>query len=247
MTDHSQMRLGRRAIKRDSRTLCLARYLAPEFPPAPRAKAWSPAVKQPWGMLLNDQLGDCTIAAALHLDMAWTANAGGSFTPTDADALDAYESIDGYVPGNPSTDQGGIELDVLNAWKSAGIAGRKILAFVAVNPKSHKEVEQAIALFGGLYIGVTLPVSAQTQQTWWNAGNNDGGVWGGHAVPVLDYDDEYLTCVTWGALKKMTWSFFYRYCDEAYAVISTDFIEQNGLDPSGFRLAQLQCDLSQLH
>ena len=242
--DHSQMKLGRRAIKRDTRTLRLARYFTPALPPAPPSVAWSPAVKVPWGMLLNDSLGDCTIAGILHLLECQSFNAGGAFIPTNTEALSYYETIDGYVPGDSSTDQGGIELDVLSYCRKNGIAGQPVSGFAAVAPLSKNEIRQAIALFGGIYIGVTLPVSAQTQEVWWNAGSNDGGVWGGHAVPIVDYDEKSLTCVTWGALKKMTWSFFHRYCDEAYAVLSPDFIRAGGEAPSGFDLAQLQSDLA---
>ena len=40
-----------------------------------------------------------------------------------------YENWDGYVPGNPSTDTGGIELDVLNDWQKQGFAGHALMAF----------------------------------------------------------------------------------------------------------------------
>jgi hypothetical protein len=36
------------------------------------------------------------------------------------------------------------------------------------------------------------------------------------------------------------------YCDEAYAVLSPAWIEQNGQAPSGFDLAALQADLAAL-
>ena len=70
------------------------------------------------------------------------------------------------------------------------------------------------------------------------------GSWGGHAVPVVAYDTEGLTCVTWGALKKMTWSFWLAYAEEAYAVVSEDFISANGLDPTGLDLSTLLADLT---
>ena len=53
------MKLGRRAIKTDSRTLMLAKYVG-LVPPPPAARDWSHGIKS-WGMLLdNDSLGDCT-------------------------------------------------------------------------------------------------------------------------------------------------------------------------------------------
>ena len=44
----------------------------------------------------------------------------------------------------------------------------------------------------------------------------------------------------------MTWEFFDKYCDEAYAAISPDFLGDGARTPSGFDLGQLQSDLAQI-
>jgi len=44
----------------------------------------------------------------------------------------------------------------------------------------------------------------------------------------------------------MTWGFLDTYCDEAYAVLSQDWIEKSGLAPSNFDLTALQADLQQI-
>ncbi len=67
------------------------------------------------------------------------------------------------------------------------------------------------------------------------------GSWGGHAVPVIAYDASGLTCITWGALKRMTWAFWDAYCDEAYACLSRDWAAARA--PSGFDWAALDADL----
>jgi hypothetical protein len=59
---------------------------------------------------------------------------------------------------------------------------------------------------------------------------------------VIGYDEHGLTIVTWGATKQMTWTFWEAYCDEAYALISTDFARTSNA-PSGFNLAALEADL----
>jgi hypothetical protein len=41
----------------------------------------------------------------------------------------------------------------------------------------------------------------------------------------------------------MTWAWFEKYCSEAYALISKDWIEASGLAPSGFDFAALESDL----
>ena len=82
---------------------------------------------------------------------------------------------------------------------------------------------------------------------WDWTGSLDGpdapGSWGGHAVNVVAYDDAGLTVVTWGALQRLTWAFWQRYCDEAWAIISPDFLA-GGRSPQGFDLPALEHDLA---
>ncbi len=49
--------------------------------------------------------------------------------------------------------------------------------------------------------------------------------------------------VTWGTVKAMSWGFYGTYCDEAYAVLSRDFLA-NRKTPAGFDFEQLQADLA---
>jgi hypothetical protein len=65
-------------------------------------------------------------------------------------------------------------------------------------------------------------------------------------VPVIAYGPRRLVCVTWGQLKPMTWRFFRTYCDEAYAVLSADWLRTDHTAPSGFNLDELKKDLSSL-
>jgi len=124
------------------------------------------------------------------------------------------------------------------------------LAYAALEPKNHNHVMLSTFLFGGCYIGMSLPLTAQKQTVWsvppgGATGQGAPGSWGGHAVPVIGYDKHGLTVITWGATKKMTWSFWDAYCDESYALISPDFASQQS-SPSGFNLAALQADLQQV-
>ena len=52
-----------------------------------------------------------------------------------------------------------------------------------------------------------------------------------------------MTCITWGGLKKMTWAWFEKYCSEAYALVSKDWLNASGVSPSGLDLAALEKDL----
>jgi hypothetical protein len=253
--DHSKMKLGRKAIKTDSRTLMLGRYMTSALKPPPAACDWTKGITS-WGMMLNgpetsepqfpNGLGDCTIAGAAHAIQVWTANNGSMVTVPDSSILNFYEQWDGYVPGEPNTDNGGVELDVLNDWQKGGFAGNPLLAFADPKASNLTEVRQAIALFGGVYIGMSLPLTAQTQQVWDVVPNGGAkakpGSWGGHCVFVPKYDQKTFTCITWGGLQTMTVAFWTKYCDEAHALLSPAWIAAKGA-PNGFNLAQLKADL----
>ena len=247
MAYHANMKLGRKAVKTDTRTLRLRRYLTPALPPPPPAVDWTRGMTA-FGMMLNDRIGDCTIAGCAHAVQVWTANAGSEATLPDATIERYYAQWDGYVPGDASTDQGGIELDVLADWRKQGLAGHQLLAFADPNPANLEEIRQSIALFGGVYIGLSLPATAQYQQVWdvvgdGCSGGSAPGSWGGHCVFVAAYEQSHFTCITWGAPKKMTLAFWNAYCDEAHTLLSQDWLAAKG-SPSGFDRAQLDADLS---
>jgi hypothetical protein len=246
MADHSQMKLGRKAIKTDSRTLQLGKYLTPALPPPPAAADWTKGITS-WGMMMNDTLGCCTIAGVGHAIQIFTANTGSEVTVPDTTIESYYEQWDGYVPGNPKTDNGGVELDVLNDWQKGGFSGNKLLAFADPKVSNLVEVRQAIALFGGVYIGLSLPLTAQTQDVWdvvpRGGAKAKPGSWGGHCVFVAKYDQKGFTCITWGQLKVMTIAFWNKYCDESHALLAQDWLDAKG-SPSGFNQTQLQADLN---
>jgi len=246
------MKLGKRDPRIDHRTLQMATYMKAEaLPQPPGYVTWNAAVGAYWGMMLNDELGDCTCAAVGHTIMAMTAQHGSPAVPSDADVLAAYEACGGYKPGDPATDNGAVELDVLNWWRKTGMAGHKLGAYAAVRPADQGEVRTAIWLFGSVYAGLALPLTAEGQEVW-NvdlsapaplSGRAAPGSWGGHAVPLLGYNQVGPLCVTWGIPLQMTWDFWATYADEAYAPLSPDWVSGAVEAPSGFDLAQLTKDL----
>lgn len=236
-------RLGRKAVKRDSRTLRLAKYITPALAPPPPSVDWSRGITD-WGMMCNDTLGCCTIAGAAHAVQVFSANVVGEVTISDADIVGYYGRWDGYVVGDPTTDNGGIELDVLNNWKRDEFVGHQLIAYADVNCANDTQIRQAISLFGGLYIGFQVPnFVMQSFPAVWDVVPKDGGIDGGHCVFVVGYDDTTLSFISWGKVYKMTWAFWAKYVDEAHALLSHDFLSANGFNPMGFNLLQLQTDL----
>lgn len=242
--DVKKLKMGRLPAKVSLTTPKLQHFLTADLTPPPKEVNWGAAVKSPWGMLKNDDLGDCTGAGAGHGIQTWTANTTGEVEITDAMTVDFYMKTTGYIPGMPETDQGGVELDVLQWWQKHSFGGLyHIDALAIVDPKRPSLVKSAIHLMGGVYIGVALPNSAQTQPIWdvplgGAIGEGSPGSWGLHCVWIMAYDETGLTCVTWGQPWKMTWAFFTTYCDEAYALLSPLWYAEktpNGLDADALR------------
>jgi hypothetical protein len=260
---HQSVKLGKHPARVDSRTLRIGRYIKDgALPTPPSSINWTNKLTN-LGMLMNDSLGDCTCAAAGHMEQVWTSNSGAQFIPPDSAILSAYEAVGGYVPGQPNTDNGADEIDVLNYWRQTGIAGHKILAYVSVNVQNESEIQSAISLFGGVYIGLAMPLAWQQTQNW-NVDtsifasikkifNNEWtpGSWGGHAVPLCAYNtaggNAVYDVITWGSDQyTITGAAMSVYCDECYAIVSQDFINAQGSAPNGFDLAALQSDLAQI-
>jgi len=249
---HGPIKLGKKAPRIDKRTLKLAKYLKGGLPAAPAEVSWITKVPQPWNMFLNDKLGDCVLAACGHMIMQWSFFAGSPFVPSDDQILTAYEAVGGYDPGNPNTDNGADMLTALNYWRQTGVAGHKILAFASVDWTNRDEMRAAIQIFGNVYLGVQLPLSAQGKPLWTVA---DGGIytsggepgsWGGHCIPVMAESPETDSVITWGGITKMSHNFLTDYADEAFAVLSPEWLAANGQSPSGLDLDQLNQDLAQL-
>jgi len=251
--DVRNVKLGKRVAHHDSRVPMLAKYLASlqTLPTPPVEENWADKITK-LGMMMNDKLGDCTCAAVGHVIQQWTAESGTQAIIPDQDILTMYEAVSGYNPSDPNTDAGAIELDVLKYWLNHPLDGHELLAFVALEPSNHTNIKDAIYIFGNAYIGLQLPLSAQNQAVWSvPAGGAHGegapGSWGGHAVPIIGYDDATLTCITWGTYQQMTWAFWEAYCDEAYALLSKDWLTQAAqVTPAGFDFKTLQADMDVL-
>jgi len=244
-----QYHLGKKPAVYDSRTLRFGAYLGAGLPRPPDTVDWGKNVKT-WPMYLNDKYGDCTCAAVGHMIENWTAAVGKESSPSDARILKFYEHFT-----TPGPENGCDMLSVLKYWRTTGLGGDKILAFAQLEPRNVTEVRDAVAIFGGCYIGIELPkfalAASDLSTVPWvvppqgPVGDAAPDPNGGHCIPAVAYDDRNLYVVTWGAIKSMSWQFYIDYADEAYAVLSDDFLAKNKT-PSGFDLAQLKDDLAEI-
>jgi hypothetical protein len=207
-----------------------------------------------WPMYDNDTLGDCTVAGIAHVISAMAVY-GGNPLPvfSDNEIIRVYSAVGGYVPGDPNTDQGANMQTVLDYIKLNGMtdeAGKlhKIVAYAAFgNPKDTNLLAGVLNTFGAAYVGINCPASAQTQfgKLWsWQPCSP---IEGGHAIgfhrraPLAGQGP--IVYSTWGALQPATLGFHKHYATEAWAVVSQDWLEANGLSLEGLNLAQLEADM----
>jgi hypothetical protein len=262
------VRLGRKARLDDQRTLQFRRYLkVAKLPEPPTSVDYTQGISD-WGVLRNNDLGDCTCAGLAHMFRIWDALTGGKERANDDDTVELYTRVT-QPPFDPKTganDDGAVELFVLREARKNGMRASgtdqgqdlmKLIAFAAVDVHNPVMVKLATYLFGGLYLGIDLPVTASRQQSvnqpWDDTGDQgpDGqpGGWGGHAVNVVGYDDanQMFSIVTWGKVQQMTYRFFARYVEEAWALIPDDYanLPQGKVLQGGFNYDQLMSDLKQ--
>ncbi|MDE2468552.1 MAG: hypothetical protein KGL35_07380 [Bradyrhizobium sp.] len=181
-----------------------------------------------WGMLGNDNYGDCTVAGADHINMLWLKAKGVTTHFTDVDALDDYEAF-GYVPGKPATDQGADMVAVAQYWQATGmrdwIARRHQIAAYAsiegsdVGAPDLDHVYLCSWLFGAVGIGIMMSQANEDQfdhnETW--TPDSDADEY--HFVPVIGRGPAGLLFITWGKACWMSEDFFRRNCKEALAYL----------------------------
>lgn len=206
-----------------------------------------------YGMGLNDKLGCCTITdGPYHTEQIWTANNGTMKTAPDSVILKAYETVDGYDPKDPSTDQGGIEAQVIAAWK-VGIDGfSKLDLFIEVDPRNLEHNLTGIERYGAVYRGVALPLDAQDQAVWQLDESNPAaampGSWGGHAISYYKYNrtTRMYETITWGMEQGASFDWDAAYCDEARIPFCSTLWCPNGKSPMGDLVATLTGGITSL-
>ena len=215
-------RFGKFAPKLDYRTLRFKNYVMPTLAAPPPSydvlthvyaalNISDPKVLFP--MDGNDTLGDCTIAALAHAETTFNGLLGRKSILSQQDVIALYERLTG------GHDTGLNELDVLNYWRKRPTAGDKLLGYVSIDPKNHTHVQQAVQLFGGVYLGFQVPQDCIQQfdarQPWTPGPLTQDG----HAVFAVQYDQTGVTVLTWGNTQQATWAWWDECVDEAYAVL----------------------------
>ena len=238
-------RFGKHPPKIDYRTLHFRTYLKPGIAPPPASynvlthvennlKTKDPTTLFP--MDGNDTLGDCTIAALAHAITVYRGLLSTKNIMSKADVVKLYFHLSGGL------DTGLNEFDVLNYWRKHKVSSDEILAYVSIDLKNHTHVEQAIHLFGGVYLGFQVQQNCiqefDARQPWTPGPlTNDG-----HAVFAVGYDQNGVTVLSWGNTQQGTWAWWDECVDEAYAILPPE-AKKPDFAP-GFNIALLEADLA---
>ena len=244
------MKLGKTPARRGAVKLKFADYAAGLKIVTPNKINHSQFILDGGGVLGNDKYGDCVWAGAAHETIIWNGESKGSVKFTDQNVLSDYAAVTGFTPNDKYTDQGTDMSAAASYRRKVGIVDNsnkrhRVEAYVAIQPGNKVELRQAIYLFSNVGIGIRFPASAMAQfaagKPW--TVSLFSKIEGGHYVPAIGYDSNYVYVVTWGKIQKMSWSFFCKYCDEALCYLSAEMLTGD-MSPEGFNMLQLNADLA---
>lgn len=258
ISPEKSLKLGKRPATPGAVKLKLNDYLNQEKLPTPPQDFGHQGAVSDWGMLGNDNAGDCVWAGAAHEHMLFTTLGGCQADFNDQTVLKVYSDVTKYDPkqtmpgGYNPTDQGTDVPVALKYRQQTGITDlhgnvHKIGAYVAIAPQDLTTIATAAYLFSAVAIGVMLPAYAMDQyfaNEPWDIPNHvtNTGMDGGHYIPIIGRKNGNFVCITWGKEQQITPRFLYSYCDEAYAIFSTEYLK-GGKSPEGFDNDQLLKDL----
>lgn len=254
----SNFKLGKLPAVPRAYKLRLTDYTTSAFHAAPPAFGHYKEVPSAWGMLANDKYGCCVWAGAAHEHLLWTSEAGCAAPFTNANVLSAYSAVTGFdqfkdTPAGNSTDQGTSVADALAYRRTTGLTDatgkiHKLAAWAEIEVQNLdlNLLASAAWLLSAVGVGIEFPSTAMAQ-------TNRGVPWdyipgsateGGHYVPIVGrLANGNFLCITWGQLQEITPRFLSRYCDEAVALFSTDFLVA-GKSPEGLDAPSLFADFS---
>lgn len=239
-------KLGKRPAVVDTRVPHFS-VVQPRLIKPPPTANWYAAVGN-WQMYANDVLGNCVFAAIFHAVKQFCAYAGTPFNATDAEVITAYMT-QGYVQGDPSTDNGSLVLGptgVLPYWLANGFVmdGKlnKLTAFLQLVSQNPEHWKQAVFTYGGIMVGFSLPEyimgPVETPYVWdVLPGKGRAVIAGGHEVWMNGYltvvSEDLYEFESWGERFRMTKAFMLKYVDEVAVLFDKASINTRGVDARG--------------
>ncbi len=250
-TETPRFKLGLREPTYDSRDRLFAAYKTPLLSVPADFGHYGAIVHGGWGVLANDQYGDCFPAGQGHATMMYTAEGGHGVKVDDQATLADYFAMNGVQPDAPgsASDQGTDPRVGLNYHRQVGMLDangnrHKLGGYVSLEVGNLTELAEATYLFGVAGIGLDLPQSAQDMfpTGYWRAVPGSP-IEGGHWVVCVGRYHGYWEIISWGKRIHVTPQFLVKYMTFGAGMLSPEVIGGNGKSPEGFRYQQLAADL----
>lgn len=216
--------------------------------PQPPAKVAVPAVPDAgdgtvWGMDGNNRYGNCGVAG---IDHGFMAAASSVTTLTKETWPDDQDIISYYFSYTKGQDSGVVLADFLAYVKQNPFYTHTIQGYAPVGVHDVPTLQYAIDAYTFAYTGISvtsaMESSFQNKQPW-TLDDLDSPIAGGHCIPLVGYDSNYLYCITWGTVQPIAYSLWHYISSEAWAVIPGEFTNTDG---RGISLSALQADLSKI-
>lgn len=201
-----------------------------------------------WLMLGNDRAGNCVAVTWANFRRFLTALLGGTehypsldqvwaLYETQNPGFDPNGSADANGPG--SSFDNGMDIQTVLEYlvKHGGPDGVKAIAFAKVDYANTAEFEAALAIFGGVWVGINVSADNQTEfangQPWAAV----GAVEGGHSVLSGGYTPN-VRFITWGEEAEFTPAFVQQRMEEAWIVVWPEHVGtaqfEAGVDRAAF-------------
>jgi hypothetical protein len=247
---------GRRPPK-NAPALQFSSFLAAAAPPHPAEEDYLARLPG-WQMLGNDKVGDCNAVTWANMRRLITATLATEYYPTQAQVWQFYQTQNpGFDPNGTSQtngpgsshDQGmDIQTGLEYLHGTGGPDGVKVVAFAKVDHTKLAEVKAALAIFGGLWLGIQVLDANQQEfeegKPWTDVAKSK--IDGGHAILGGGYRTD-INFITWAKETKFAPSFWNGVVqgsplvEEAWAVIWPEHLGTKSFE-QGVNLSQLEAD-----
>lgn len=199
------------------------------IPPHPASEDYLARLTN-WAMLGNDKAGNCVAVAWANFRRLVTAFLTSENYPTQDQVWTIYKTQnpdfdpngDPNVNGPGSPADGGMDIQILLEYlvKVGGPDGVKAVAFAKVDYTQPDELDAALAIFGGVWLGIDVTqanvAEFNANQPWdYVAGSADDG---GHSVLAGGYSPD-PRFETWAAETSFTEAFVAHQFAEAWIVV----------------------------
>lgn len=230
---YSNFKLGKQAPS-NRRALMLKDILTGVVPTVP-ASADHLKQELQWELGQNNRFGTCGPTSVANLRrLVLTSFNLSTPVPTTQDVFDLYKRSGNpkFNPdlgeSDPNQQDNGVDMQtMLEALLAGGIGGVKPVAFAKIAADDTDTLEKAVAIFGGVLLGLSLDRAQMNQALWDHVPG--GAPWGGHAVLAGKYAksgmNDQIDIITWATDQPVTRNFIQNQEDEAWVVIWPEMLE----------------------